>query len=87
MKQQFTASDNRLVYRVYIQRDTNSVVITPLGMECLEFDLEGEYMWDQLPQWMTDKLAVLNTLYVPPPPNEVEGVGKRISPNVFWVYK
>jgi len=87
MDPSYQTLDNKLVYRVCIQRDTNSVVITPLGMECLEFDLEGEYSWGQLPQWMTDKLAVLNTLYVPPPPNEVKGVGQRISPNVFWVYK
>jgi hypothetical protein len=87
MDASYITSDNRLVYRVYMQRDTNSVVITPLGMECLEFDLEGAYMWDQLPSWMTDKLAVLNTLYVPPPANEVEGVGQRISPDIFWVYK
>jgi hypothetical protein len=75
------------VYSVYIHPDTRSVNITPLGMEVIEFELEGEYTWSDLPSWMTDKLAVLNTLHVPPPPTNVAGVGKRISPDRFWVYK
>lgn len=83
----YSVINTEQVYRVYIQRDTNSVIITPLGMECIEFDLEGAYSWEDLPSWMTDKLAVLNTLHVPPPPTNVAGVGKRISPTVFWVYK
>lgn len=79
--------ENTQVYRVSILSDTDSVRVLPLGMEYLEFDLEGVYTWDQLPSWMTDKLAILNLLYVPPPLSEVASVGKRISPNIFWVYK
>ena len=82
-----TAVDTKQVYRVHIRRDTNSVSVLPLGMECLESDLEGDYTWDQLPTWMTDQLTVLSIMPNPPPPIDVDRVGKRISPDVFWVYR
>ena len=82
-----TLSTSIQVYRVQIYPTTESVSILPLGMECIESDLEGLYTWDELPEWMVDKLAVLSTLHIPPPPHEVLSVGKRISQNIFWVYR
>jgi len=82
-----TSLSTSQVYRVQVYPDTDSASILPLGMECIESDLEGLYTWGELPEWMTDKLAVLSTLYVPPPPHEVASVGKRITQNIFWVFR
>ena len=82
-----TSLSTSQVYRVQVYPDTDSASILPLGMECIESDLEGLYTWGELPEWMTDKIAVLSTLHIPPPPHEVLSVGKRISQNIFWVYR
>lgn len=40
---------------------------------------------DQLPKWMQDKLHVLAMMDYKPPTKTVEGIGRRISVDVFWV--
>lgn len=77
-------TDDR-VYRVrYI--DTNNVTVLPIGIDCLDSVLRGDYLVSELPEWMRDKLSVLALLHTPPPLTEVEGVGQRMSPDIFWVY-
>jgi hypothetical protein len=36
--------------------------------------------------WIQSKLAVLSMLEVPPPLSDVEGVGSKLSPYLYWVY-
>ena len=74
------------VYRVKVHPDTDNVSVLHIGMDCLAPMPDGEYTWEELPEWMRNKLAALSTLHLPPPPREVEQVGQRISEQVFWVY-
>ncbi len=76
-----------ITYRVNVAYDTKQVTITSIGMNCVDKEIDGDYASvDELPIWMQDRLAVLSLLEVPPPPNDVDGVGCRIGPYLFWVY-
>lgn len=79
-----TPSEN--IYRIKLFPDTNSVSVLPIGIDCLDSTFTGNYAWDELPEWVREKLTVLSALHIPPPPNPVEGLGERISDTVFWVY-
>ena len=74
------------VYRVNFLPDNNTVDVLGLGLNCLDLPHQGTYHKDRLPTWMREKLSSLAVLRVPPPEANVEGVGKRISETVFWVY-
>jgi hypothetical protein len=57
-------------------------------MYCLDSDVEDTYSGlDKLPQWMQEKVALLMMTSTDPPTVPVEGIGKRISENTFWVYQ
>lgn len=50
--------------------------------------MDGVYQsTDDLPEWMQERLAVLMVMRHEPPTTEVEGVGRRISRDVFWVLR
>lgn len=74
-----------VVYRVKLHPATNSVSVTHIGIDCLDPLPDGDYDWDELPEWMLHKLAALATMHIPPPPVEVVGVGQRITERIFWV--
>jgi hypothetical protein len=76
----------RPVYRVKFLADTDRVSVLHIGMDCLDPMPDGDYDWDELPEWMRRKLAALATMHLPPPPREIDTVGQRISERVFWVY-
>lgn len=78
--------DEGNVYRIKIHPTTNEVSVIHIGMDCLDPLPDGDYSWDELPEWMRGKLAALYTMHVPPPPVSVDSVGQRISERVFWVY-
>ena len=42
---------------------------------------------DSLPGWMQRKLAVLVTIPFNVPTEELDGIGRRVSEHVFWVYE
>ena len=42
---------------------------------------------EALPQWIQDRLHVLSTFSSKPPTIDVDGLGRRIEENIFWVYK
>jgi hypothetical protein len=49
---------------------------------------DGHYInVDVLPKWVQERLAVLMMMNYTPPTEEVESVGRRISRDVYWVYK
>lgn len=82
-----SVSDNS-TYRVEIAYDTKQVKVSCFGMMCIDKDAEGHYdSVDELPEWMQERLATLSLLHVPPPKNDIENIGCRIGPFLYWVYK
>ena len=80
-------TDNN-TYRVLIQNNTEHVEVMCFGMDSVDPDAESNYTSvHDLPIWIQTKLSMLMMLNVPPPLNEVEGVGSRIGPSLYWVYK
>jgi len=73
------------IYRVSIFPDGVDVVC--FGLDSVDSCLEGHYdRIDDLPNWVKERLAVLNMIPATPPTQEVEGVGRRISGHVYWVF-
>lgn len=70
------------IYRVQINR--TGVVVMALGnMGTLT---NGHYdCVEDLPEWVQERLAVLYMCPCEHPTPYIEGVGRRISVNVFWV--
>ena len=72
-------------YRISIFPDGIDVVC--FGLESVDSCLEGHYdRIDDLPNWVKERIAVLNMIPVSPPTSTVEGVGRRISAHVYWVF-
>ena len=79
---------NDITYNIQIHHTTKTVQVASIGMNCVDADLKGYYMSvDDLPLWVQDRLSVLMMLDVPPPINDVDGVGSRLGPYTYWVYK
>lgn len=79
-----TISDD-CIYRVSICPDGVDVVCFGMGVDTKH---DGHYInADVLPKWVQERLAVLMMMTYTPPTEEVEGVGRRISRDVYWVYK
>ena len=73
------------VYRVSVCPDGVDVVCFGLGVDTIH---DGHYInVDVLPKWVQERLAVLMMMTYTPPTEEVESVGRRISRDVYWVYK
>ena len=78
-------SNDDNVYRVSIHPD--GVDVIGFGLFGVDSFFEGHYSRpDDLPEWVKERLAVLMITSATPPTQEVEGVGRRISSHVFWVY-
>jgi len=72
-------------YRISVFPDGVDVVC--FGLESVDSVLEGHYdRIDDLPDWVKERLAVLNMMSPSPPTNSVDGVGRRISAHVYWVF-
>jgi hypothetical protein len=75
------------VYRVYVSPRTNTVEVLAIGIE-VDSTIEGEYdSVDALPLWMQEKVALLMMTSLDKPTSTVEGVGRRIDANVYWVFR
>jgi hypothetical protein len=73
------------IYRVSVCPDGVDVVCFGMGVDTMH---DGHYInVDVLPKWVQERLAVLMMMTSTPPTEEVEGVGRRISRDVYWVYK
>ena len=73
------------IYRVGVF--PNTVVVMSLGLDDLGSEIEGKYNdVSELPNWLQVRLAILTMAPATIPSNEVEGVGRRISDTVFWVF-
>jgi hypothetical protein len=75
------------IYRIQINGD-NTVETTCYEMlDAFDPELKKYYeTLDELPKWVQDKLAVLMLLDHTKVNEEVEGVGRRINENVYWVF-
>ena len=72
------------MYRVRI--DLDRVVVMNFDLTDLDVHLDKYYNHvDDLPNWVKERLAVLMMTSPTPPTEPVEGVGRRISENIFWV--
>lgn len=75
------------IYRVNVAPPTHIEVIC-FGIDRLDDSVEGVYdNINDLPNWMQERLSVLSML----PPNtsggnDVDGIGRRITESVYWVY-
>ena len=75
------------IYRVYINPHTHAVEVSCIGME-VDSVVSGEYpLVDDLPLWMQEKVALLMMTPLDKPTSEVEGVGRRIDNNVYWIFR
>ena len=84
----YNKSSDDNVYRVFINKDRNSVEVICIGMERVDNKIEGTYSdVDELPDWMRERLAVL--IYILTQTNTVKfnGLGRRIDENTFWVVR
>jgi hypothetical protein len=72
-------------YRISLGQDKIRVLC--FGIDSVDSSLNGEYdSVDDLPDWVKERLAVLMVASSEPPTREIEGVGRRISERVFWVF-
>ena len=75
------------VHRVYVNPHTNAVKVQVFGME-VDNTVSGEYLTvHYLPLWMQEKVALLMMTPLDKPTSEVEGVGRRIDDNVYWIFR
>jgi hypothetical protein len=78
--------DDNNTYRISIYGD-DGIYVLCFGLSLGANDLEGHYSnVDDLPNWVQERLAVLMLLNEGPPHFPIEGVGRRISRDVFWVF-
>jgi hypothetical protein len=77
------------IYRVNCI-STSSVVVYAWGFgthEVLADEGESRYSSvDELPEWMQQKLSLLMGIDTDKPTEELEGIGRRVSTRVYWVY-
>ena len=75
------------IYRINIAYP-NRIELICFGMDKLDVGIEGVYdNINSLPNWIQERLSVLSML--PPSStgdNDVDGIGRRISERVYWVY-
>jgi len=75
------------IYRVSVSPRTNTVRVVAIGTE-VDSTIEGEYdSVDALPLWMQEKIALLMMTSLDKPTSTVEGVGRRIDANIYWIFR
>ena len=79
------------IYRIYINPHTNVTELSCIGIEVDRTHWhpgKAEYTSaDDLPMWMQEKIALLMMTPLDKPTVAIEGVGKRIDANVYWVFR
>ena len=75
------------IYRVTIAEDNGHVRVACIGLESVDAIVDGNYTSIKaLPDWMQEKLTLLSMLSHTPPTEPVEGVGRRINAEIYWVF-
>ena len=79
--------DEPKTYRVSLN-SKGGVEVVCFDLENIDSELEGYYdAIADLPIWVQERVAVLAVCNPEPPTHIVEGIGRRISENIYWVYK
>jgi hypothetical protein len=79
--------DEPKTYRISFNRK-GGIEVVCFDLENIDSELEGYYdEVSALPTWVQERIAVLAVCSPNPPTPTVEGIGRRISENVYWVYK
>lgn len=79
--------DQPKTYRVSLN-EKGGVEVVCFDLENVDSELEGYYdEVSDLPTWVQERIAVLSVCNPDPPTPVVEGVGRRISEGIFWIYK
>ena len=79
--------DEPKTYRISINQK-GGIEVVCFDLENIDSELEGHYdEVSALPVWVQERIAVLAVCSPNPPTPTVEGVGRRISENIYWVYK
>lgn len=74
--------DREIIYRVEICSDGS------VEVSASDIDHEVDHAYnsvDDLPEWIQKRLAILSIMSYLPPTSHVNGIGRRISENIFWV--
>lgn len=71
-------------YRLSFHRDLVNVQHLDALREFPKLD-EGWYSVDDLPEWAKRKIALLNMMDATPPTTYLEGIGRRISKDIYWI--
>jgi len=80
-------ASNIKIYRVCIRKRDETVEVKCLDILAVDSELEHEYTnVHELPSWVQSKIAVLMTIQDVLLPVEVEGVGRRIKDDTYWIY-
>ena len=86
-------SEPGVIYRVSLDPTTGHVDVMTVGLVGVETRDPMEKTYDcmgSLPMWVQEKLALLMMTPDNTQTNEatvpIEGVGRRIARNVFWIY-
>jgi hypothetical protein len=75
------------VYRVSIDNNTKLVHTISFGMETIDVSQEKVYSSiNKLPMWAQERIALLMMTDAKAPTTEVDGVGRRIDEDTFWLY-
>ena len=79
--------DEPKTYRVSLNRK-GGVEVVCFDLENIDSELEGYYdSVSALPTWVQERVAVLAVCSPNPPTPTVDGIGRRISESVYWIYK
>ena len=88
MRNTFTYDKSRQdsIYRVRVNNVTDSVEVVCIGMDCIDSPIkDGYYCSKDLPEWMIDSISVLGITTHGNAQVWVDGVGKRIDEDTYWV--
>ncbi len=75
------------IYRVNVDGVIGHVRVACIGLESVDAIVDGNYDGiESLPDWMREKITLLSMLSCTPPTEPVEGVGRRINDETYWVF-
>lgn len=75
---------HRVVYPIRVEFITDSLVITScVGLE--SYISCGAFDFNMLPDEAKRKISVLMMMSYDPPTEQVKGVGRRMSKNIYWL--
>jgi|TARA_R110000744_G_scaffold360929_1_gene468541 hypothetical protein len=72
-----------VLYRVSLRGGTGQYEVITLGTFGIDDSLQGVYDLEDLPQSVQQKIAVLRVCK----DTTLDGFGRRIDDNTFWIYK